>query len=380
MDLRGPGLILLVPTIDRMVRISLRTVTLTVPPQEVIMRDNIPVRVTAVAYYRVVDPDKAVNQVENFHHATLQIAQTTLRSVLGGVDLDHLLSERERLNEALQHVIDAQTEPWGIKVTTVEIKDVEIPERMQHAIARQAEAERERRAKIINAEGEAQAATRLADAADIIGRNPTTLQLRYLQTLREIGATQNSTVVFPMPIDLIKPVLDAMRPTEATPAAEVSAPHSPENGALNPGESRALGPGLASAGDPSVPASDTTRVRSGAVAPRRRFPRGCGVSGRTARVRRPPPATPPEEAVPRDRCAAEAPAVPREGRAAVAAGLMCLELKRHRGADLLGDGDLESQREALGLVLLDAGLKRLALSEDRPAEADRHVGGGASSA
>src|ERR1700733_473492 len=210
MNLRGPGLILLVPTIDRMVRGSLRTVTLTVPPQEVIMRDNIPVRVTAVAYYRVVDPDRDVNQVENFHHATLQIAQTTLRSVLGGVDLDHLLSERDKLNESLQQVIDAQTEPWGIKVTTVEIKDVEIPERMQHAIARQAEAERERRAKIINAEGEAQAATRLADAADIIGRNPTTLQLRYLQTLREIRAQQNSTVVFPMPIDLIKPVLDAI--------------------------------------------------------------------------------------------------------------------------------------------------------------------------
>ena len=158
MDLRGPGLMLLVPSIDRMVRISLRTVTLTVPPQEVITRDNIPVRVTAVAYYRVVDPNKAVTEVENFHNATLQIAQTTLRSVLGGVDLDTLLAERERLNEALQHVIDAQTEPWGIKVTTVEIKDVEIPERMQHAIARQAEAERERRAKIINAEGEFQAA------------------------------------------------------------------------------------------------------------------------------------------------------------------------------------------------------------------------------
>ncbi len=232
MNLRGPGLILLVPTIDRMVRVSLRTVTLTVPPQEVIMRDNIPVRVTAVAYYRVVDPDRAVNQVENFHHATLQIAQTTLRSVLGGVDLDHLLSERDRLNESLQQVIDSQTEPWGIKVTTVEIKDVEIPERMQHAIARQAEAERERRAKIINAEGEAQAATRLADAADIIGRNPTTLQLRYLQTLREIGATQNSTVVFPMPIDLIKPVLEAMRGSEASTPAPPTPAH--ENGALGP--------------------------------------------------------------------------------------------------------------------------------------------------
>ena len=225
MDMRGPGLILLVPTIDRMVRISLRTVTLTVPPQEVITRDNIPVRVTAVAYYRVVDPNKAVNAVENFHNATLQISQTTLRSTLGGVDLDHLLGERDSLNDSLQKVIDAQTEPWGIKVTTVEIKDVEIPERMQHAIARQAEAERERRAKIINAEGEAQAATRLADAADIIGRNPTTLQLRYLQTLREIGATQNTTVVFPMPIDLIKPVLDVIQRSGAgaSPGADPSA-------------------------------------------------------------------------------------------------------------------------------------------------------------
>jgi regulator of protease activity HflC (stomatin/prohibitin superfamily) len=206
---KGPGLVMLVPTIDRMVRVSLRTVTLTVPPQEVITRDNIPARVTAVAYYRVVDSTRAVTEVENFHAATLQIAQTTLRSVLGGVDLDHLLSERERLNEALQQIIDTQTEPWGIKVTTVEIKDVEIPERMQHAIARQAEAERERRAKIINAEGEFQAAARLAQAGDVIGANPTTLQLRYLQTLREIGGSQNSTVVFPMPIDLIEPVLEA---------------------------------------------------------------------------------------------------------------------------------------------------------------------------
>ena len=210
MDQRGPGLILLVPTIDRMVRVSLRTITLTIPPQETITRDNIPVRVTAVAYYRVVDPNSAVTQVEHFHNATLQIAQTTLRSVLGGADLDTLLGERERLNEDLQHVIDMQTEPWGIKVTTVEIKDVEIPERMQHAIARQAEAERERRAKIINAEGEFQAAGKLAEAADVIGRNPVTLQLRYLQTLREIGGQQNSTVVFPMPIDLFKPMIDAI--------------------------------------------------------------------------------------------------------------------------------------------------------------------------
>jgi regulator of protease activity HflC (stomatin/prohibitin superfamily) len=199
-------------------------VTLTVPAQEVITRDNVPVRVTAVAYYRVIDANNAVTQVENFHSATLQISQTTLRSVLGGADLDTLLSERERLNEDLQHVIDAHTEPWGIKVTTVEIKDVEIPERMQHAIARQAEAERERRAKIINAEGEYQAAAKLADAADVIGQNPVTLQLRYLQTLREIGVDQNSTVVFPMPIDLIKPVLDVVQKAPAQAAAETERP------------------------------------------------------------------------------------------------------------------------------------------------------------
>jgi regulator of protease activity HflC (stomatin/prohibitin superfamily) len=224
MDVRGPGLVLLVPTIDRMVRVSLRTITLTIPPQEVITRDNIPVRVTAVAYYRVVDANNAITQVESFHNATLQIAQTTLRSVLGGVDLDSLLSERDRLNESLQHVIDGHTEPWGIKVTTVEIKDVEIPERMQHAIARQAEAERERRAKIINAEGEFQAASRLAQAADVIGRNPVTLQLRYLQTLREIGADQNSTVVFPMPIDLASSVVEAVRGSlgKTTPAPAAS--------------------------------------------------------------------------------------------------------------------------------------------------------------
>jgi regulator of protease activity HflC (stomatin/prohibitin superfamily) len=256
MDQRGPGLILLVPTIDRMVRISLRTITLTVPPQEIITRDNIPVRVTAVAYYRVVDPNNAVTQVENYHNATLQIAQTTLRSVLGGVELDHLLGDRDKLNESLQLVIDAQTEPWGIKVTTVEIKDVEIPERMQHAIARQAEAERERRAKIINAEGEAQAAAKLAEAADVIGRNPTTLQLRYLQTLREIGGQQNSTIVFPMPIDLVKPMLEAMRHIEA-PAA---APAPAENGALEPGEGRQLTSGEASAPASPAPDPDTASV------------------------------------------------------------------------------------------------------------------------
>jgi regulator of protease activity HflC (stomatin/prohibitin superfamily) len=254
MEQRGPGLVMLIPTIDRMVRVSLRTVTLTVPPQEVITRDNVPARVTAVAYYRVIDPNSAVNQVENFHAATLQIAQTTLRSVLGGADLDTLLSERERLNENLQQIIDAQTEPWGIKVTTVEIKDVEIPVSMQHAIARQAEAERERRAKIINAEGEAQAATKLAEAAEVIGRNPTTLQLRYLQTLREIGANQNSTVVFPMPIDLVKPVLQAIGQGGA---AEQPA----ENGALEAGSQPAELDRVAA--DPlGIPAPENARERA----------------------------------------------------------------------------------------------------------------------
>jgi regulator of protease activity HflC (stomatin/prohibitin superfamily) len=209
MEPRGPGLVLMIPSIDRMVKVSLRTVTLTVPPQEVITRDNVPARVTAVVYYRVIDARRAVTEVENFESATKQIAQTTLRSILGVADLDTLLSEREQLNESLQKVIDDQTEPWGIKVTTVEIKDFEIPERMQHAIARQAEAERERRAKIINAEGEAQAAVRLRDAADTIGNNQVTLQLRYLQTLREIGSN-SSTIVFPMPIDLIRPMVEVL--------------------------------------------------------------------------------------------------------------------------------------------------------------------------
>ncbi len=244
MNQRGPGLVLLMPTIDRMVRVSLRTVTLTVPPQETITRDNIPVRVTAVAYYRVVDANSAVTQVESFHNATLQIAQTTLRSVLGGVDLDSLLAERERLNEGLQHVIDQQTEPWGIKVTNVEIKDVEIPERMQHAIARQAEAERERRAKIINAEGEFQAAAKLADAAEVIGRNPTTLQLRYLQTLREIGATQSSTIVFP--IDLVKPVVDAVRGRGRYGGGnDAAGDHTDRHGELSAGSAGELGVGAA---------------------------------------------------------------------------------------------------------------------------------------
>ena len=206
---KGPGLVLLTPAIDRMVRVSLRTVTLNVPPQDVITRDNVPARVDAVVYFRVVDPNQAVVQVESFLKATSQIAQTTLRSVLGKVELDALLSEREQLNDELQKIIDEQTEPWGVKVTTVEIKDVGIPQAMQHAMARQAQAERERRAKVINAEGEFQAAARLAEAADVISVNPATMQLRYLQTLSEIGINQNTTVVFPLPIDLVKPLLKA---------------------------------------------------------------------------------------------------------------------------------------------------------------------------
>jgi len=207
---RGPGLIFLLPFIDRLVKVSLRTVTLKVPAQEIITRDNVPARVTAVAYYRVIDPTKSVIEIESVVSATSQIAQTTLRSVLGKADLDSLLSEREQINDHLQQIIDDQTEPWGVKVTTVEIKDVEIPQGMQRAMARQAEAERERRAKIINAEGEYQAAERLFDAAEIISKNPATIQLRYLQTLLELGSGSSSTIVFPLPIDLITPLAEAL--------------------------------------------------------------------------------------------------------------------------------------------------------------------------
>jgi regulator of protease activity HflC (stomatin/prohibitin superfamily) len=208
LPIRGPGLVVLIPLVDRMVRVDLRTVTLTIPPQEVITRDNVPARVAAVCYFRILDPGAAITQIEAFEPATSQIAQTTLRSVLGGAELDELLSQRDRLNEQLQRIIDEQTEPWGIKVSTVEIKDVEIPEAMQRAMARQAEAERERRAKVINAEGEFQAADKLADAAHIIGREPAALQLRFLQTLLEVGADKNSTIVFPLPMDLLEPFLE----------------------------------------------------------------------------------------------------------------------------------------------------------------------------
>jgi regulator of protease activity HflC (stomatin/prohibitin superfamily) len=235
---KGPGVILLIPFVDRLVRVSLRTVTLQVPPQDVITRDNVPARVTAVTYFRVVDPNKSIVEIQDVLAATSQIAQTTLRSILGKADLDTLLGEREKLNDDLQQIIDDQTEPWGIKVTTVEIKDVEIPDDMQRAIARQAEAERERRAKIINAEGEFQAAAKLADAADVISRNPVTIQLRYLQTLLEIGGEQNSTVVFPLPIDLIGPLLDAVKdraggsasPPGELPAGEPGQPNGPPAG------------------------------------------------------------------------------------------------------------------------------------------------------
>jgi regulator of protease activity HflC (stomatin/prohibitin superfamily) len=218
---KGPGLVLLIPGIDRMVRVSLRTVVLNVPPQDVITRDNVPVRVDAVVYFRVIDANNSVLNVENYLKATSQIAQTTLRSVLGKADLDTLLTEREKLNDDLQQIIDEHTEPWGIKVTTVEIKDVGIPQGMQRAMARQAEAERERRAKIINAHGEFQAAAELAQAAEVISKNPATIQLRYLQTLSEIGVNQNSTVVFPLPMNLIGPVgkaiAEAGRQSESAP-------------------------------------------------------------------------------------------------------------------------------------------------------------------
>ena len=205
---KGPGLFLLIPIVDRMVKVDLRTITLNIPPQEVITKDNVPVRVNAVAYFRIVEPKNAIVQVENYLVATSQIAQTTLRSVLGQHQLDELLSERDKINTILQGIIDEGTSPWGIKVSIVEVKDVEIPSGMQRAMARQAEAERERRAKVINAEGEFQASERLKDAAQVIGDHPIALQLRYLQTLLELGSSQSTTIVFPAPIDLISPFLE----------------------------------------------------------------------------------------------------------------------------------------------------------------------------
>jgi regulator of protease activity HflC (stomatin/prohibitin superfamily) len=205
---KGPGLFILIPIVDRMVKVDLRTITLNIPPQEVITKDNVPVRVNAVAYFRIVEPKNAIVQVENFMVATSQIAQTTLRSVLGQHLLDELLSERDKINSILQEIIDESTSPWGIKVSIVEVKDVEIPSGMQRAMARQAEAERERRAKVIAAEGEFQASERLKDAAVVIEEHPIALQLRYLQTLLELGSSASTTIVFPAPLDLLKPFLE----------------------------------------------------------------------------------------------------------------------------------------------------------------------------
>jgi len=207
---RGPGFVLIIPGIEKMVRVDKRTRTIDVPPQDLITKDNVPVKVNAVLYFRVADPAKSVLEIENYRFATLQISQTTLRSILGQAELDDLLAKREKINEELQHVIDDLTEPWGIKVSVVEIKDVEIPQSMQRALAAQAEAERDRRAKIINAEGELQASEKLTEAARIMSGAPAAIQLRYLQTLREIATEQNSTILFPIPMDLIGAVVDKL--------------------------------------------------------------------------------------------------------------------------------------------------------------------------
>jgi len=204
---RGPGIFVLIPIVDRMVKVSLRTVVMDVPPQDVITRDNVSIKVNAVVYFRVMYPEKAIVEVENFLFATSQLAQTTLRSVIGQGDLDHLLTDRERINAQLQTILDRHTDAWGIKVSSVEVKHVDLPQEMQRAMAKQAEAERERRAKVINADGEYQAAQKLADAAKIISAYPEALQLRYLQTLREVASENNSTTIFPVPIDLFEPFL-----------------------------------------------------------------------------------------------------------------------------------------------------------------------------
>lgn len=212
---KGPGLILLIPIVDRIVRVSLRIITMDVPAQEVITRDTVPVKVNAVIYFRVVNPENAVVEIQNFVNATSQIAQTTLRSVLGQMELDELLSQREKINQTLQKIVDEHTGPWGIKVTAVETKDIELPEGMKRAMAKQAEAERERRAKIIHAEGEYQASEKLVKAADRIAKEPIALQLRYLQTLTEVATEKNSTTLFPIPIDLFKPFLEKLSPKES---------------------------------------------------------------------------------------------------------------------------------------------------------------------
>ncbi len=217
---RGPGLIILIPMLERMVRMDLRTLPFEIPPQDVITRDNVTVKVSAVLYFRVIDPSRAVTEVNSYMFATMQLAQTTLRSVGGQSELDDLLSQREKLNARIQEIVDAQTEPWGIKVTLIEIKNIDLPQDMQRAIAAQAEAERERRAKVIAAEGEFQAAQRLAEAAEIMGKSPITLQLRYLQTLAEIATEHNSTTVFPLPIDLLEPFRQVAQIAKPAPAGD----------------------------------------------------------------------------------------------------------------------------------------------------------------
>jgi len=209
---KGPGIFLLIPIVDKMVKMSLRTMNFDVQPQEVITRDNVPVKVNAVIYFRVIDPSKAVVAVENFRFATLQIAQTTLRGVVGEAELDELLSQREKINEKLQSIIDEQTDPWGIKVSVVEIKEIEIPDTMKRAMARQAEVERERRAKVINAQGEYQAAEKLSQAAEILGKYPQAIQLRYLQTLSDISTEHSSTIVFPIPINFLDTFIQKVSP------------------------------------------------------------------------------------------------------------------------------------------------------------------------
>jgi len=207
---KGPGIFLIIPFVDKMIKVDLRTVTMDVPPQDVITKDNVPVKVNAVIYFRVMDPAKSVVKIERYMVATSQIAQTTLRSILGQAELDDLLSRRDKINKDLQKIIDEQTDPWGIKVSVVEVKDVELPQSIQRAFARQAEAERERRAKIINAEGEFQASERLSEAARVLGKYPISVQLRFLQTLKEIATEQNSTIVFPVPVDLIQSFIDKL--------------------------------------------------------------------------------------------------------------------------------------------------------------------------
>ncbi len=216
----GPGLVLLVPLIDKLVKVSLQTVALDVPPQDVITRDNVSLKVSAVIYFRVIDPERAIIAVQDYLYATSQIAQTTLRSVLGQVELDDLLSARDKINQQLQRIIDEHTEPWGIKVATVEVKQIDLPQDMQRAMAKQAEAERERRAKVINADGEFQAAAKLSEAAEVLTRYPVAVQLRYLQTMREIASERNTTTFFPLPMDLLGPILSAVQGSKGTPPAQ----------------------------------------------------------------------------------------------------------------------------------------------------------------